>query len=85
MSLKFKRNLPILFALTVFVAVLAFFLGDQPVIAYTVRVDAPAGAQVAALSSDLAASVSLPKELTAESGNTAPALYTNGADSLPGE
>jgi hypothetical protein len=62
MSLKFKRNLPTILLLAAFVTSLALFLGNQPVIAYTVSVDAPSGVQAAALSADTAADSSLPKE-----------------------
>jgi hypothetical protein len=41
MSLKFKRNLPLLLALVLFVSVLAVFLGNQPLIPYTVKAEEP--------------------------------------------
>lgn len=85
MSLKFKRNLPTILLLGAILASLALFLGNQPVIAYTASVDAPAGIQAAAVSADTAASTSLPKETTGDSATTDPVLYTDEAGSLPGE
>jgi len=35
MSLKFKRNIPLVFWLVAIVFALAFFVGNYPIIAYT--------------------------------------------------
>lgn len=35
MSLKFKRNIPLLFSLVAIIFALAFFIGNLPITAYT--------------------------------------------------
>ena len=37
MSLKFKRNIPIIFVLLSFVSFLMLTMGDQPIISYTIK------------------------------------------------
>lgn len=37
MSLKFKRNIPIIFALISFVTLLMVTMGNQPIISYTIQ------------------------------------------------
>jgi len=34
MTLKFKRNIPLVFSLVAFLSYLAFVFGDQPIVAY---------------------------------------------------
>jgi hypothetical protein len=59
MSLKFKRNLPLLLALVLFLSVLAVLLGNQPVIAYTVNAEAPTTVEATVVSSDTVNDASL--------------------------
>jgi len=44
MTLKFKRNLPIILTLIAILVIMAFAMGNQPLIAYTVRADSQQGA-----------------------------------------
>lgn len=63
MTLKFKRNLPLLLTLFLFVSVVAIFLGNQPLIPYTVSVEAPtASAQADSLTTTSLSSISLVTE-----------------------
>lgn len=43
MSLRFRRNLPLLLLLVTIIAVLVLGLGNQPIVAYTVGADGVSG------------------------------------------
>ena len=40
MSLRFKRNLPLVLALTGILAILVLLIGNQPIVSYSVNSDA---------------------------------------------
>ena len=65
MSLKLRRNLPLILLLLAFLTFLALGLGDQPIIAYTAAAD-PGQTQAS--------------ELLDNDGSTADTLETLGAD-----
>ncbi|MRR30732.1 hypothetical protein EG834_10510 [bacterium] len=60
MSLKFKRTLPLLLTLVLFLSVLAVFLGNQPLIPYTVKAQEPTtSVQADTLTTDSQSNLSL--------------------------
>ena len=52
MSLKFKRNLPLILFLVTFLSFLAFGVGDQRVISYTITVEPSNTTQATTIGSD---------------------------------
>lgn len=82
MSLKFKRNLPLLLALMLFLSVLAVFLGNQPLIPYTVKAEAPtASIQADTLTTASRSNVSLDADalLVKHFANVGGVLYKNSS------
>jgi hypothetical protein len=82
MSLKFKRNYPIILSLIAILSFLAFAMGDQRIIAYTVKAESQQTEQVATMrfdiTNDIARLVGLPTTQTAYGGS-----QINDADETP--
>ena len=53
MSLKFRRNLPLVLVLLAFLIFLALGLGDQPIIAYTAATDSGQAEAAVTIDSDV--------------------------------
>ena len=70
MSLKLRRNLPLVLLLLAILTFLALGLGDQPIVAYTAATD----------SQPAAASVTPDSDVTNDGGGTAGLLETLEAD-----
>jgi hypothetical protein len=70
MSLKLRRNLPLLLLLLAILAFLVLGLGDQPIVAYTGSTD----------SRQAEAQETIDSEMTNDVGGTAGLLETLGAD-----
>lgn len=76
MSLTLKRNLPILLGLIMFLAMLAIFLGNQPLIPYTVNAEEP----TASVQADTLTTASLSNLTLA--ADTLPTKYLTNSGSL---
>ncbi len=70
MSLKLRRNLPLLLLLLAILTFLALGLGDQPIVAYS----------AATVSQQREASVALDSDVTSDGGGTIGLLETLGTD-----
>jgi len=75
MSLKFRRNLPLVLLLLALLTFLALGLGDQPIVAYTAAAD---GQQTET-------SVTLDNDVTNDDGGTTGLLETLEADPVAPE
>jgi hypothetical protein len=64
MSLKFKRNLPIILFLTAFLCFLAFAMGNQRIVSYTVRVESQQAEHEATMRFDISNDIVLQASLS---------------------
>ncbi|MCX6032494.1 MAG: hypothetical protein NT169_24775 [Chloroflexi bacterium] len=81
MSLEFKRNHPMILLLLAILCFLTFVMGDQPIIAYTVKAERQQAGPLAAMGVNLVNDVARPVGLsitqTADAGSQI--AHANGA------
>lgn len=53
MSLRFKRNLPLVLALTGILAILVLLIGNQPIVSYSVNSDALRAMSISGISNNV--------------------------------